>query len=139
MNENKAKLSGLLSEKDAAARLGIGQTTLVRVRGAGEVKFYRIGRRVFYSAFQLDEFLASRERKERGPKRASGNAKPRSAWGYLRLVVCAKALLHSLELFSCWLQSPWLLAVTRTLMNILSFAERMRGAFDTSDAISREL
>src|SRR2546426_11219990 len=47
----------LLSEKEAAKRLGIARITLLRAREAGRIKFFRIGTRVLYSEEQLTEFL----------------------------------------------------------------------------------
>lgn len=47
----------LLSEKQAAKRLGIARITLLRAREAGRIKFFRIGTRVLYSDEQLTEFL----------------------------------------------------------------------------------
>ena len=47
----------LLSEKQAAKRLGIARITLLRAREAGRIKFFRIGTRVLYSEEQLTEFL----------------------------------------------------------------------------------
>jgi excisionase family DNA binding protein len=47
----------LLSEKQAAKRLGIARITLLRAREAGRIKFFRIGTRVLYSEEQLAEFL----------------------------------------------------------------------------------
>jgi excisionase family DNA binding protein len=53
----------LLSEKQAAARLGVARITLLRAREAGRIKFFRIGTRVLYSEAQLIEFLNACERK----------------------------------------------------------------------------
>jgi len=47
----------LLSEKQAAKRLGIARITLLRAREAGRIKFFRIGTRVLYSEEQLTDFL----------------------------------------------------------------------------------
>jgi len=52
----------LLSEKQAAKRLGVARITLLRAREAGRIRFFRIGTRVLYCAEQLTEFLASCER-----------------------------------------------------------------------------
>jgi excisionase family DNA binding protein len=56
----------LLSETQAAKRLGIARITLLRARGAGRIRFFRIGTRVLYSDDQLAEFLSSCERNGRG-------------------------------------------------------------------------
>ena len=52
----------LLSEKQAAKRLGVARITLLRARGAGRIRFFRIGTRVLYDDEQLGEFLAKCER-----------------------------------------------------------------------------
>ena len=52
----------LLSEKQAAKRLGIARITLLRAREAGRIRFFRIGTRVLYCAEQLTEFLTACER-----------------------------------------------------------------------------
>src|SRR5258707_12001558 len=58
----------LLSEKQAAKRLGIARITLLRAREAGRIRFFRIGTRVLYCAEQLTEFLdgCERNRRKRG-------------------------------------------------------------------------
>ena len=53
----------LMSEKQAAARLGISRITLLRAREAGRIRFFRIGIRVLYNQEQLNDFLRSCERK----------------------------------------------------------------------------
>lgn len=55
----------LLSEKQAAKRLGVARITLLRAREAGRIRFFRIGTRVLYCAGQLTEFLESCERNRR--------------------------------------------------------------------------
>ncbi len=52
----------LLSEKQAAKRLGVARITLLRAREAGRIRFFRIGTRVLYCAEQLTEFLTACER-----------------------------------------------------------------------------
>jgi excisionase family DNA binding protein len=52
----------LLSEKQAAKRLGVARITLLRARGEGRIRFFRIGTRVLYDEEQLAEFLAKCER-----------------------------------------------------------------------------
>lgn len=52
----------LLSEKQAAKRLGVARITLLRARAAGRIRFFRIGNRVLYSYDQLSEFLRACER-----------------------------------------------------------------------------
>ena len=52
----------LLSEKQAAKRLGIARITLLRAREAGRIRFFRIGTRVLYCAEHLTEFLNNCER-----------------------------------------------------------------------------
>lgn len=58
----------LLSEKQAAKRLGIARITLLRAREAGRIKFFRIGTRVLYCAEHLTEFLNNCERNSRRTK-----------------------------------------------------------------------
>jgi excisionase family DNA binding protein len=67
-------LEPLLSEKQAAQRLGIARISLLRARQKGRVRFYRIGTRVLFSQDHLREFLARAERN--GPPR---NRKVRDA------------------------------------------------------------
>ena len=55
----------LLSEKQAAARLGVARITLLRAREAGRIRFFRIGTRVLYCEEQLTEFLQACERNGR--------------------------------------------------------------------------
>lgn len=55
----------LLSENQAASRLGIARITLLRAREAGRIKFFRIGTRVLYSEAQLIEFLNACEKNGR--------------------------------------------------------------------------
>lgn len=55
----------LLSEKQAAKRMGVARITLPRAREAGRIRFFRIGTRVLYSHQQLAEFLLSCERNGR--------------------------------------------------------------------------
>jgi excisionase family DNA binding protein len=55
----------LLSEKQAAKRLGIARITLLRAREAGRIRFFRIGTRVLYCAEHLTEFLNNCERNSR--------------------------------------------------------------------------
>src|SRR5689334_21924300 len=62
----------LLSEKQAAKRLGIARITLLRAREAGRIRFFRIGTRVLYSAEHLTDFLNSCERNR---ARTNGEAK----------------------------------------------------------------
>jgi excisionase family DNA binding protein len=52
----------LLSEKQAAKRLGIARITLLRAREAGRIRFFRIGTRVLYCAEHLTDFLTNCER-----------------------------------------------------------------------------
>jgi excisionase family DNA binding protein len=62
----------LLSEKQAAERLGVARITLLRAREAGRIRFFRIGTRVLYCAEQLTEFLERCERNRH--KQSSGAA-----------------------------------------------------------------
>ena len=51
----------LLSESEAAKRCGVSRITLLRMRKAGRIRFYRIGTRILFSQVQIEEFLASVE------------------------------------------------------------------------------
>ena len=62
----------LLSEKQAAKRLGIARITLLRAREAGRIRFFRIGTSVLYCAEHLTEFLNNCERNS---ARTNGEAK----------------------------------------------------------------
>jgi excisionase family DNA binding protein len=71
---------GLLSEKQAAARLGVARITLLRAREAGRIRFFRIGTRVLYCEDHLSEFLRSCERNGGNHHdRASSGAERKSA------------------------------------------------------------
>src|SRR2546425_5381211 len=67
----------LLSEKQAAARLGVARITLLRAREAGRIRFFRIGTRVLYCAEQLTEFLDGCERNPRRQRREAESQAPR--------------------------------------------------------------
>ncbi|HEV7859084.1 MAG TPA: helix-turn-helix domain-containing protein [Pyrinomonadaceae bacterium] len=69
MSEIDAYKRGLLSEKEAAAFLGVSRITLLRMRQAARIGFYRVGTRVLYSQeTHLQPFLDKCERK---PKEAA--------------------------------------------------------------------
>lgn len=51
-----------LSEVQAAASLGVSRITLLRARHRGQIRHFRIGRRVVYAPSHLHEFRASVER-----------------------------------------------------------------------------
>src|SRR5215831_10324989 len=63
--ETTQSYPNLLSEKQAAKRLGIARITLLRAREAGRIRFFRIGTRVLYCAEHLTEFLNNCERNSR--------------------------------------------------------------------------
>ncbi|HEV8366878.1 MAG TPA: helix-turn-helix domain-containing protein [Pyrinomonadaceae bacterium] len=67
----------LLSEKQAAKRLGVARITLLRAREAGRIRFFRIGTRVLYCAEQLTEFLAGCERNRHKQSREAESQAPR--------------------------------------------------------------
>ena len=67
----------LLSEKQAAKRLGIARITLLRAREAGRIRFFRIGTRVLYSAEHLTEFLNACERNRAKSDGEAKNHAPR--------------------------------------------------------------
>lgn len=60
MEDAKEQLN-LLSEHEAAKRWGVSRITLLRMRKAGRIRFYRIGTRILFSRVQIEEFLASVE------------------------------------------------------------------------------
>src|SRR2546425_10517846 len=70
--ETTQNYPNLLSEKQAAKRLGIARITLLRAREAGRIKFFRIGTRVLYCAEHLTDFLNNCERNR---PRSDGEAK----------------------------------------------------------------
>jgi len=55
----------LYSEREAATKLGVSRITLLRMRQAGRVGFYRIGTRVLYGDEHLQSFLVKCERKQK--------------------------------------------------------------------------
>lgn len=55
----------LYSEREAAAKLGVSRITLLRMRQAKKISFFRIGTRVLYSEDHLRAFLSSCERQGR--------------------------------------------------------------------------
>lgn len=63
----------LLSEKQAAKRLGVARITLLRARADGRIRFFRIGTRVLYCEEQLIDFLKICERNGREADHASTN------------------------------------------------------------------
>ena len=80
----------LLSEKQAAKRLGVARITLLRAREAGRIRFFRIGTRVLYCAEQLTEFLngcernrnkQSREAESQAPIKGNGVSSRRASVG----------------------------------------------------------
>lgn len=52
----------LYSEREAAEKLGISRITLLRMRQAKRISFFRIGTRVLYSEDHLRTFLSNCER-----------------------------------------------------------------------------
>jgi excisionase family DNA binding protein len=67
----------LLSEKQAAKRLGVARITLLRAREAGRIRFFRIGTRVLYCAEHLTEFLNACERNRPRPDNEAKSHAPR--------------------------------------------------------------
>jgi excisionase family DNA binding protein len=67
----------LLSEKQAAKRLGVARITLLRAREAGRIRFFRIGTRVLYCAEQLSEFLNRCERNRHNQSKEAESQGPR--------------------------------------------------------------
>jgi len=54
-----------LSEAELANRLGISRITVWRLRRAGKLSYYRIGRSIRYGERHVAEYLASCERRKR--------------------------------------------------------------------------
>jgi excisionase family DNA binding protein len=78
--ETTQSYPNLLSEKQAAKRLGIARITLLRAREAGRIRFFRIGTRVLYCSEHLTEFLNNCERNARrtqANERERGSTAPR--------------------------------------------------------------
>ncbi|SRR5258708_3104888 len=69
----------LLSEKEAAVRLGVARITLLRAREAGRIRFFRIATRVLYCEEHLTEFLQSCERNGRKDQDGPGTRTTRHA------------------------------------------------------------
>ncbi len=67
----------LLSEKQAAKRLGVARITLLRAREAGRIRFFRIGTRVLYCAEHLTDFLNACERNRPKPDGEARSHAPR--------------------------------------------------------------
>jgi excisionase family DNA binding protein len=67
----------LLSEKQAAKRLGVARITLLRAREARRIRFFRIGTRVLYCAEHLTEFLNKCERNTPRPRGQARTLAPR--------------------------------------------------------------
>jgi excisionase family DNA binding protein len=63
--------SDLMSEVEAARRCGVSRITLLRMRKAGKIGFYRIGTRVLFSESHINEFLNRVERKAEKQKGAA--------------------------------------------------------------------
>jgi excisionase family DNA binding protein len=75
--EGTQSYPNLLSEKQAAKRLGVARITLLRAREAGRIRFFRIGTRVLYCAEQLTEFLERCERNRHKQSRDAEGQAPR--------------------------------------------------------------
>jgi hypothetical protein len=48
--------SGLRNEKDAARYLNVSRQTLIRLRKAGLISYYRIAKRILYGQEHLEPF-----------------------------------------------------------------------------------
>ena len=51
--------TGLRNENEAATYLNVSRQTLIRLRKAGRISYYRIAKRVLYGQEHLEEFLSS--------------------------------------------------------------------------------
>lgn len=70
MSENdQPQVTELLTEKEAAGRLRIGERTLRDIRNRGEIAFVRIGmRKILYRAEDCEKYIASRLCNETPPQ-----------------------------------------------------------------------
>ncbi len=57
--QDLANNSGLKNENEAAKFLNVSRQTLIRLRKAGQISYYRIAKRVLYGQEQLEAFLVS--------------------------------------------------------------------------------
>ncbi len=62
----------VMSETQAAQKLGLSRITLQRARNLGQIGFYKVGRRVIYSLAHLLNFLTRFERKDSLSNKAEG-------------------------------------------------------------------
>lgn len=71
MGDTSEHKEGLMSEVEAARRCGVSRITLLRMRSAGKISFYRIGARVLFSESHIRDFLNRAERKAKTQKGAA--------------------------------------------------------------------
>ena len=64
MREEIQPETNLRTETEAARYLKISRQTIIRLRRAGQIGFYRIRRRVLYGQEHLNAFLASAQQGE---------------------------------------------------------------------------
>jgi excisionase family DNA binding protein len=78
MKDNKERTANtqssleVLSESQAARKLGLSCMTLQRARNRGQIGFYKVGRRVIYSIAHLLAFLTRFERNDSQTTEAEG-------------------------------------------------------------------
>lgn len=68
MNGNDELATITFSEAEVAERLGISRITAWRLRRAGKISYYLIGRSIRYGERHIAEYLASCECKKKGAK-----------------------------------------------------------------------
>lgn len=71
MSNTSEHKSELMSEAEAARRCGISRITLLRLRKAGRIAFYRLGTRILFSESHINTFLNDVERKAKTQKGAA--------------------------------------------------------------------
>ncbi len=71
MSNTEANEKELMSEVEAARKCGVSRITLLRMRQAGKIGFYRIGTRVLFSEAHISEFLGRVERKAKPQRDAA--------------------------------------------------------------------
>jgi predicted site-specific integrase-resolvase len=58
----KTGIPAFMSEREAAARIGVSRVTLLRARRTGKVAFVQLGTRAVYTMQQIKEFAGRRRR-----------------------------------------------------------------------------
>ncbi len=58
----KTGIPAFMSEREAAAQIGVSRWTLLRARRSGQVAFVQLGTRAVYTLQQIKEFAGRRRR-----------------------------------------------------------------------------